>query len=547
MNIDNSALNTQEPAKDLAEYIKAVYHDDDAICYTDDIRVTADGAVSHGREITRLASDILASLERYPSDLGATISDRAARDGALIRFNASNRYDNAAIELQSLTQDEQLRAYSDMKFPFVGAVGSSDDLQIIVRVDAKDSGEYMERLDYLTGVLKAKGYTAVCNLDPAGYVRMPGSCVNGSLQRFIPVSAPPMSWEDWENYTTDLMSRLPPFDDLSELLADPPEVPEALIEGVLRRGHKMILSGPSKIGKTFMLMQLSIAIALGRSWLGFPCRRGNVLYVNLEVDKATFVARFNAICEVLEIENSNGMPKTWNLRGYSVTMEELTQEIIRRSEKVKLDAIILDPFYKLAGGDENSASDMIKFVGFVDRICKETGAAVIYAHHHSKSSADRRAIDRASGTTVFARDPDAILDMVRLVRPEKIKADISPSAIPLRMDFVLREFASPQPINLWFEFPLHCLDVDGDLDGAAIEGTSQGQQKQKNKKGNNSSADARYDDFVAAYEALAKNPPVKVTAMALRLGVSEHTIRDWVKKDYHDFTNTRGNITRDTG
>ena len=94
-------------------------------------------------------------------------------------------------------------------------------------------------------------------------------------------------------------------------------------------------------------------------------------------------------------------------------------------------AIVLDPFYKLNNGDENNAGDMAKFVNNIDRVCTETGASVIFSHHHSKSSADRRAIDRASGSAVFSRDPDAILDMVQLVRPQKISADISSSATPL--------------------------------------------------------------------------------------------------------------------
>ena len=356
------------------------------------------------------------------------------------------------------------------------------------------------------------------------------------------------SWKDWQAKAEELIDDLPPVLPLSECFANPPKQPEPLIDGILRQSHKMIISGPSKSGKSFLLMALCIAIAEGISWLGFPCRPGRALYVNLEIDPASCIERFLSIYKALDIEPRHADNiDLWNLRGHAAPLEQLATKVISRAKARAVNAVILDPFYKLNNGDENNAGDMARFVNHFDNICAETGASVIYSHHHSKSSSDRRTIDRPSGSTVFARDPDAILDMVRLEKPKTIKADVSPSAIPLRMDFVLREFASPQPINLWFEFPLHCLDVDGDLDGAAIEGTSQGQQKQKNKKGNNSSADARYDDFVAAYEALAKNPPVKVAAMALRLGVSEHTIRDWVKKDYHDFTNTRGNITRDTG
>ena len=33
-----------------------------------------------------------------------------------------------------------------------------------------------------------------------------------------------------------------------------PELSPALIEGVLRQGHKMLLAGPSKAGKSFALI-----------------------------------------------------------------------------------------------------------------------------------------------------------------------------------------------------------------------------------------------------------------------------------------------------
>ena len=55
------------------------------------------------------------------------------------------------------------------------------------------------------------------------------------------------------------------------------------IFGVLRKGHKMLLAGPSKAGKSFALIELCISIAEGKPWLGqFNCAQGKVLYINLE-------------------------------------------------------------------------------------------------------------------------------------------------------------------------------------------------------------------------------------------------------------------------
>ena len=39
---------------------------------------------------------------------------------------------------------------------------------------------------------------------------------------------------------------------------EPPEKPPDLIAGVLRRGHKALIAGPSKAAKSFLLIELAI-------------------------------------------------------------------------------------------------------------------------------------------------------------------------------------------------------------------------------------------------------------------------------------------------
>ena len=58
---------------------------------------------------------------------------------------------------------------------------------------------------------------------------------------------------------------------------------------------------------------------------------------------------------------------------------------------------------------------MAHFCNQFDRICTDLGTAVIYCHHHSKGyQGQKRSMDRASGSGVFARDPDALLDLTEL-------------------------------------------------------------------------------------------------------------------------------------
>lgn len=82
---------------------------------------------------------------------------------------------------------------------------------------------------------------------------------------------------------------------------DPPLRPE-LIEGVLREGHKMLIAGPSKAGKSFSLIELAICIAEGLPWMGrFNCKKGKVLYISLELDRASCLDRFYHVQEAMGI------------------------------------------------------------------------------------------------------------------------------------------------------------------------------------------------------------------------------------------------------
>ena len=129
------------------------------------------------------------------------------------------------------------------------------------------------------------------------------------------------------------------------------------------------------------------AIAEGKPWLGFQCKKGRVLYVNLEIDPASAINRFLKIYEALglPIKNADSIV-VWNLRGHAVPLDQLVPKLIRRVRNQHFDAIVIDPIYKVITGDENNASEMGAFCNQFDKICTETGCSTIYCHHHSKGA-----------------------------------------------------------------------------------------------------------------------------------------------------------------
>ena len=256
------------------------------------------------------------------------------------------------------------------------------------------------------------------------------------------------------------------------------ELAPEIISGVLRKGHKMLISGASKAGKTWLLLQLATAISRGSKWLGrFQCAKGPVFYMNMELSENSCLDRLVRVQEALGFnpkENSRNLVP-WHLRGKSAPLEAYIPFIEQAAKYYEFSAIIIDPIYKVLEADENSAREMAKFCNALDRITEETGAAVIYCHHHSKGAqGDKKAIDRASGSGVFGRDPDAILDLVELqIPPEKkciaaeafgVEVDkLLDDRSAWRLSAVLREFRTPDPVDIWFEFPIHKVDTTGVL------------------------------------------------------------------------------------
>lgn len=293
---------------------------------------------------------------------------------------------------------------------------------------------------------------------------------------------------------------LPQIVNFGNLYGHLPEVKPVLIEGILRQGHKMIISSGSKAGKSYLLINLAIKIAEGWSWLGFKCTQGKVLYINMEIDEASILNRFDSEYKALKLDtisNRNNID-IWTLRGYSMPLSKLVEHIGDDVKNAGYSAIIIDPLYKVMQGDENNNSDIAQMVTGFDKLANETGASIIYAHHYSKGYAgDKQVIDRASGAGVFARDPDAIISLSELNIPD----DEALVHTGWRTEFVLREFKSPQPVDVWFDFPLHVVDGSGYLSRFKIKTALSEAKKRKDAA---AKIDMK-DKIEEAYDKVIKN------------------------------------------
>lgn len=256
-----------------------------------------------------------------------------------------------------------------------------------------------------------------------------------------------------------------------------PEPSKPIIDGVLRRGHILMLTGPPKAGKSWGMGHLAYAVATGTDWMGFKCHEGTVCYVDTELDPKSLFVRLDRIRSQLGLMDSHGNIMAMSLRGKAIDAETLVNTITDAYGEQPPALVIIDSIYSIETGDENNAGDMRGMMMQLGRLAS-LGSAIGFAHHHAKGNAGtRNVIDRGSGSGVFGRFVDAMVDLTP-VEPDKeqremLDARYDERAVPMRMSFVLREFADPGTRNVVFDYPL-IREVDGDfMDDAPEQGTAE--------------------------------------------------------------------------
>lgn len=602
-----------DPVQDLTRYLSTLFDSTENVGYVTQCWEKEGRYMPQRGNWDRTAGQLLEELSICDGDICAVFGDYNPEAGAWIRFNPLDgqgcRNDNvtdfryALVESDTLPIEQQNEAIRRLELPVACLVHSGGkSLHAIVRIEAGNYDEYRKRVDYLYEVCRKNGLEIDRqNRNPSRLSRMPGVTRRGQQQWLVATNLGKGSWSEWKEWMDSINDDLPDLEYLAPLLKAPPPKSPPLLDGLLLQGHKMLLAGPSKAGKSFALIELCIAIAEGGVWMGFPCSRGKVLYVNLELDRASCIHRFNDVYAALGLEPRNaGNIQLWNLRGKSVPMDQLAPKLIRRALRGGFLAVVIDPIYKVITGDENSADQMARFCNQFDKVCNDLGCAVIYCHHHSKGAqGGKRSMDRASGSGVFARDPDALLDMIQLPvtdalrkqRRDKGVAQLCQQALEAaglgdlasqddlesrramldlckenlttpdyrcleaaipgveaaldtctawRLEGTLREFAPFQPINIWFDYPVHRSDPSGALADLKPEDEAPSWRRnfEKSRKRNRNAQDlkrerrAQIETAFSICEDTAKAAGKMVTTsdIAEYMGVTAKTVTGHLKE-----------------
>ena len=528
-------------AEQLVRYLKTIFNDSDIVGY-----VTTDAKYDEVKEkwlptngvCHRTARAIINDIYHYGDDLGASVGDIKPEAGGWIKFNALDgngkrdknvvSFKYALVECDDVDLFTQRLLYDDFKLPIATLTFSGlRSYHAVVKVDAENSREYKERVNFLYSYLKSKGIRLdENNKNPSRFTRMPGVLRNGVMQKLVATNIGCESWDEWIQFIASIENPLPPvkfFKDLNGW----PALADELIEGVLRKGHKAIVTGGSKTAKTYSLLQLALCIANGLKWMDkLQCFKGKVLYIDFELSEASGWDRVHKIIDALGLDtDSLENLAIWSLKGQATTLDHLADKIIKKCKIGGFDVVILDPIYKVLFGDENSASDMGKFTNQLDKITAKAGVSVIYCHHHSKGAqGNKKSLDRGSGSGVFSRDADAIIDIIELETNQKFINENAENVTdrPFRIEITTREFLNPETFFVWFNYPLHKFDEKGVL--AKLHAAGDVEPKSERKSADEKRAEeiaSRYGEIASFYKVLV----ITRTQIMEYLHFSESTLK----------------------
>lgn len=186
---------------------------------------------------------------------------------------------------------------------------------------------------------------------------------------------------------------------------------EHLIKGLLTKNEVSMLLGESQSGKSFIAIDVAMAVARGEPWFNLRVQRGGVVYQAGESATGVRRRRLPAYRQYYNVARER-LPFVLLQSPLDLyTSDEDAEAFIEECRywgktfgPIPLELIIIDTFNKATpGANENDGKDMGAVLARCDRIRRETGAHVMLVHHLNSGGTKAR-----GHTSLFANVENVI-------------------------------------------------------------------------------------------------------------------------------------------
>ncbi len=173
-----------------------------------------------------------------------------------------------------------------------------------------------------------------------------------------------------------------------------------IVEGILPEDEPLIISATYQSRKTFIALELAVALSTGCPFLGYfkTHATGNVLYIQEEMTERQINERMQMICKARAVE----FPTNFffiNQRGFLLDLKEDRQELERFIQKHNIKYVFFDPLGKqLSRSDINSSNDVSNITRWLVSLSNKYGVIDVMVHHMNKQVPGKRLTDSISGS-----------------------------------------------------------------------------------------------------------------------------------------------------
>lgn len=240
---------------------------------------------------------------------------------------------------------------------------------------------------------------------------------------------------------------LPCYRTARELMNEHPELRPPVIEGLLREGETINVIAPPKHRKSWLVLDMAMAVACGRHWLKFPTVQGRVLLLDNELHGETLAARLPLVAAArgIALDEVADAVCIETLRGRLADIERLRPYFDAMGHG-DFKVIVLDAFYRFLppGTDENDNAGMAAIYSQIDYHAQRLGCAFACVHHTTKGSqAGKMITDVGAGAGAQSRATDTHL----ILRPHK-EEDV------VVLEAAVRSWPPVEPVCLRWRYPV---------------------------------------------------------------------------------------------
>ena len=204
-----------------------------------------------------------------------------------------------------------------------------------------------------------------------------------------------------------------------DLVRNPPDPPEFLVQDLLTASSVAILAGAPKTGKTWIGLALCLAISAGKKAFGcLEATQGKTAYVVLEDGAGELAERLLALGGGDIAEHLTHLGDESGVKDFSIIVEQKVRldEPEYLAQLVTMfkgfDLIVIDSLRRSHSGDENDSKVAACVMDSLHALRRGTGACILVTHHLRKTSpgnAGQDPLERVRGSGDYVAGADSIL------------------------------------------------------------------------------------------------------------------------------------------